>query len=548
MTKLEYKELNENGYSQKLINQIEKFNAQTGINIDTIIKYIDSDINFENLRELNNLLNKYTKLSLDTILMSLKIINFGININLYLNDAVYSNKSKRILINDIFRHWLYSTIVLDYEKLINNILLCHAEFADTTTIVDALKHKVDITDCICENFNDLQIKYALFLKQNGFDNYIKDVDKINGLDKSSLCWSVSILKIIKTINFNFVNSFNDYTNEQLQEILSLTLTGYDIKKFIANRKIKNIKACKILIDLGFDDDKINKLLDLTIFDLEHKSSETIEYYYSLLMDGYDINNAISIINLDNEKLPSKPVLYLVKLLLDLNYKGTNLKEIFDFLYSYSYKRIGFEDLKKEDIKEYIDLYLAGYNIKNLTQCNASKKDIDFIFSFADFYKFNKQIIIERYIPEKIRLINICNILNMKKLIPVILISKIDKDLADDIEFILDICFENNYYFDLYKLFFDNRNDHCDILNLKYEFNLEQKHILFSHFVHNNLDIRKIDDIRNNNFDDAVLNELLLIIKEGFSVSEILKKIDTLNYKKLEIIRTCMSFGFDVKAK
>lgn len=539
-----YENLRSKGFNDKQINQI--FILDKYISVDTLLAVgINPNIDTNILRNFNNHLKSH-ELSNDETADALYIMCHGFDPCLYLD---LEGPQRMIMFKIINRKveedlgWFSSPSAnVDLQKLHYLLQLMNIDDEIANLIIQDTFINNNPLDYLRPDFTKDQIITARCFAIAGLQDRVDDVKLLNKKveDWLTLC-------LIKSYGFNLIDTINLYHQSDISTAVDIMKYGFDINTYVKEHGAVNIPFVKLMVSKKLTNNMIVDMLDNFKFVDRYDCDITnLEYMLDMKLKGYNVDKYF-------ESTPTRAVMQAFMILQDNN---VDMKDVKDFLNLFqSYFGSSLLKLKDYDVVKYYDLFQKKYNIEEtLSLCIDSSylkmlekvcceyhKDFQNYITNDDFY----------YYKDKMDCVNCCKEFDREDLIPAVLLSKnFNNNIAKDIRYLIKDGFDKNVKYDIAKFLFDKGNDVFNDYSVEYEFSAVQKRLLLEKFLKESLssgkvNINNINAIRDNKIESKKMNELIEIIKDGFSVDKIIKDIDKIDSETISSVHKLMKLGYDI---
>ena len=551
MTVQEYEELQENGFSVQQINQISILETNY-FELEAILKYVTQETDAENIRKLNEIFKKFgcdiIEYDVEFMMMMLK---YNLNPKLYY-DEIYDDYVKEALQNTILKMRNADELLKEKcTQLIGKIkeLVCENEEENellshiTNNILPEIA-TIDLNKIFLPTFNVEQVRYAASLYRHHFEHLIPEIAKINNPD--NFMYNGDALKKIVKHGMDFASICNSYdTNNTNYMLRAYEDYGIDVNPFLLNKPYSNnVLLCQKLLNMDREgllgSDTIEKCLELG-WEYDSKEEGAWTKIAVLESTGFDLKKYF-------DEFPGKFGIMLFETLVEAGYVDSEIQR-FIKLFSKDRNLNTIKQLESEDILSIINLYENDYDISVLIANEIQKKTIDILLDISikcdlDF----ESLLCRDYKDYELLIIENCIENNRFDVIPALIAVRYPSNGAYELLMdIMDHDTATGEHHNIINLLFDKGNDVFNGFDECYEFSVEQKYMLAWAMVRDGIDDKNIDMIRDTKIEDTKMRTLVWIIEKGHDVSEIVKKIDTLEEDDIMTLGKCLELGFNLSA-
>lgn len=544
MTREEYEDLQESGFSPQQINQISILETHY-FEVDAILQYISPDIDVEYIRNINEIFkrNDDEVSEYDTQFM-MKMLKSNLDPNLYL-DKDYPEEIKSALEEVIVDIISYTHLEkTNYINLINKIKQFSNE-EEASWLLDATRDvlkkmpTVDLDLIFREGFNERQIYYATFLLTRDCSDVIKDIPRIK--DVEDYYFDIPNIKHIIETKMDFADICNSYDPENIRRMLAAYERGIIVNDYLLNKPYSNnVLLCEKLLlmnsggELG--DEIIEKCLTLG-WEYSTKKDDVWTSIIVLTHSGFDLKEYFT-------EFPDNFGIKLFEILIEEGCIENEIKRYVS-LFEKNNDFAKCTHLEKEDILAIINLYENDYDISKVIEMGLTKKDIDNLLDISikcdlDF----EGLLCIGFSQTELELLDACVKYDRYDIVnAVINVEYPTKKAYKNIINILEEDNKNGTKHKISNLLFDKGNDVFESYDSEYEFTEEQKELLADAMLNGDINEKNVDVIRNNNIMTEKMEALISLMSEGLDVTVIVEKIDDLWVDDIETLGDCLRLGF-----
>lgn len=549
MTVQEYEELQENGYSIQQINQISILETNY-FELEAILKYVNQETDAENIRKLNEIFKTFgSDIRENDVEFMMTMLKYNLNPALYY-DKEYEDYAKETLQDIILR-----MRGADYElkeaciRLIEKVKSVFNDernelINDTVTGILPELLKIDLDKIFLPGFDQEQIKYAASLYRYNFKHLIPEISKIK--DFRNFMYNGDAMRKIVKYDLDFASICNSYnpinTNHMLK---AYEEDDIDVNPFLLNKPYSNnVLLCIKLLHMDRDgllnSDAVEKCLKFE-WQYDTKDDEAWTSIAQLASAGFELEKYF-------DEFPGNFGIKLFETLVEAGYIDSEIQK-FIKLFSKDRSLKTIDKLDEEDILCIINLYENDYDVSKLIINEFKKNIIDMLLDISIKCDLDFEVLVcKDYRDSEIMLIEDCIENERFDVIPAIVAARYPADgayelLAD----IMDHDTATGEHHNIINLLYEKGNDVFNGFDECYEFSTSQKYMLAWAMVRDGINDKNIDAIRYTNIDDAKMRALVWSIEKGYDVSEIVKKIDTLEVDDIMTLGKCLELGFSLSA-
>ena len=538
MTDKEYNQLICGGFSQQQINQITKL--QEYITFNTIVKYINSDCEVEHLRAANEIFKNHE--ADENLLL---YIAGHINPYVYMDENISIDRIEAL--NKILIRYTNSSFDEKFLPIVDFLLASKADgvLLEITNNMLCYEEK-NFEDMLKPEFDRNQLLYAYQLAFYGYPDYIEKIPELKYYPNTELIFQ------IHNLDMDLIEVVNAYDSYNLESMILQYKDGKNVNPILLNSKNPNrVALCARLMDLEMSNDDIRKCLD-----------DVNAYYFK--MPIYVVNQVIDLtkngctLNKYEQyicELPSTTYpqyilneleLSVVSAIYNKNLDEDVEKEYLELFHKNFDKHLNY-NYEDQDVLKIIDLYKSNIDVSYIIKSGLKKDEINILIDASE--KINKPLdeVFDRcYYGFEIKAVKQALDFERYDIVEAFIVaSNPDRDVYDTIFKILQKDKENHTYHKIINLLYDKGNDAFNDYDYYYEFDEYQKTLLTDVIYNESLTEGQIDNIRDNTIDAGKMEALVDILIDGYSINEILKKINDLDKEDIEALGHSLRLGFSL---